>query len=97
MSVLPDFPLTTAYGRVRRFAFGDRVKVVHPGPTIRYGLRVFEWAADLHPAGYEHCSGKSARYRLSDTPGWTYDWQLERDGLSFEEWMLSVLRWLHLL
>lgn len=91
MPFIPAGLSVTPHGRIRRFAVGDSVRVARGGWHDAHGT-VLEWLADPHPPGFEHCSGTSARYRISGLPGWTYDWQLERHTRTFQELLLCLFK-----
>jgi len=62
--------------RTQRFNPGDLVTVERGGLRLA-ATTVTEVFLDPHPPGYEHCAGKSARYRLDGYPHDIYDWMLE--------------------
>lgn len=69
------------HDRVQRFTVGDKVVVAH-GPSLKHGeisppYVVASVASDPHPKEFAHCSGRSARYTLTNYPGELYDWELE--------------------
>lgn len=90
------------HDRVQRFTVGDTVVVAH-GPSLKHGeisppYVVAEVSADAHPKEFAHCSGRSARYTLTNYPGELYDWELEayrpfvpQPGVPFCVWVFLAV------